>query len=104
MEIRQQKETDATLFSVYNDARGLLFAIDSSTKTNQASLKLVLNLRPQITVRFRTKTQSIKIYRVNAPLSDGKWHKIIAAINGEQLQLIENCLNDFIKHIDFAVL
>ncbi|KHN72402.1 Protein kinase C-binding protein NELL1 [Toxocara canis] len=51
-------------------------------------------------LKFRTRNGSIKTYALSAPLSDGKWHRIIFALSGDQIQLSENC-HQLIRKQDF---
>uniref|UniRef100_A0A0M3HPH3 LAM_G_DOMAIN domain-containing protein n=1 Tax=Ascaris lumbricoides TaxID=6252 RepID=A0A0M3HPH3_ASCLU len=90
LEVLQQKQPHMALFSVFSDGspRELLFSIESSARTNQLFLK------------FRTRSGSIKTYTLSAPLSDGKWHRIIFSLSGDQIQLSENC-HQLVRKLDF---
>ncbi|VDM42578.1 unnamed protein product [Toxocara canis] len=54
----------------------------------------------RLLLKFRTRNGSIKTYALSAPLSDGKWHRIIFALSGDQIQLSENC-HQLIRKQDF---
>ncbi|KAI1732014.1 von willebrand factor type C domain-containing protein [Ditylenchus destructor] len=79
-DISQDDQTEAPLLSIEkNTPEELLFRLSTSTAENFIKLE------------FRATGNRQKIYKINAPLNDRQFHKIIVVLNGNQLQVVENC-------------
>uniref|UniRef100_A0A914D618 Uncharacterized protein n=2 Tax=Acrobeloides nanus TaxID=290746 RepID=A0A914D618_9BILA len=55
-----------------------------------------------LTLKFRTKSEGYKKYSMRAPLNDGEWHKIIFVLNGNEIQVVENC-HQLFKQTDYEI-
>ncbi|KAK0396895.1 hypothetical protein QR680_001901 [Steinernema hermaphroditum] len=80
-DILQDDNTEGTLISVFQGRTSsrLLFSLTTSTVNNK------------ILLRFRSASDSLKTYTLSAPLNDGQWHKIIVSLQGNRIDLSENC-------------